>query len=424
MSGTMSHKTLTTSLFHRVRNPLSAAISANKFVSLAVHELEPLTSVDARKAVREDVIVINNSLQYINDLLRSMLDFHSAQCKQIVIKTKHTSIRHDIFDPVKSMLYHRGCDFDVLVECPGQLVVLSDPLRLKQVILNLAVNAMKFVVKGFVRLSAEVKDGSVVLYVEDSGPGIPSSKKSELFQKFQSSLDALSQGTGMGLSLCKQLVELMNGTINLDTAYDTGVEGCPGCRFVITLGSPPMQYESSSQFLDEVRPIVDLTPKPSVLKRVSSTSSCETNSTTADNSLPERLSVLFVDDDFILRKLFVRSIHRCQPTWTVDEAASGETVLQLIESRGPDKPFDLIFIDQYMASVQKQLLGTETIRLIRSKGIDSLICGLSANEIESQFMDAGADYFLMKPLPTEGHELLQALQRILTSKRSQDTHTV
>jgi CheY-like chemotaxis protein len=80
--------------------------------------------------------------------------------------------------------------------------------------------------------------------------------------------------------------------------------------------------------------------------------------------LPENLSVLFVDDDRILRKLFSRSVAKAAPTWKIQEAANGETALRLVDMES----FDLIFMDQYMASTEKQLLGTDTVRALRAKG--------------------------------------------------------
>ena len=76
-----------------------------------------------------------------------------------------------------------------------------------------------------------------------------------------------------------------------------------------------------------------------------------------------------------------------------------------------------------MASVDKQLLGTETVRALRSKGIDSVICGLSANDLEKQFMDAGADAFMMKPFPCEKEELKSELLRVLDSAK-RELHSV
>ena len=120
----------------------------------------------------------------------------------------------------------------------------ADRLRLKQIALNLGRNSVKFVTKGFVRIRAQVVDGSVVVFVEDSGPGIPPEKRDKLFAKFQDRLDSLNQGTGIGLSLCKSLSDLMNCNINLDETYISGAEGRPGTRIVIALNTAPVLLES------------------------------------------------------------------------------------------------------------------------------------------------------------------------------------
>lgn len=396
-------------------------MSANSFVSVVANEAKPLLTTASIKSVREDVKVIGNSLQYINDLLRSMLDSHCLQSQQITTQLKPVDILNDVFNPVASMLYRRGCGFDVVIDCPEELVVRSDALRLKQVLLNLALNSAKFVNKGFVRMGAYVKEGAVYLHVDDSGPGIPVEKRHHLFAKFQPSLDTLHQGTGVGLSLCKQLVELMGGEITLDETYTSGVSGCPGTRFIISLKATPIAWESSQELNDDDEPSLN-TEKESCTDfdfndsfNQSSTQLDLASGTQEENPLPQNLSVLFVDDDFILRKLFVRSIKRCRPKWVVNEAASGEAALQLIEERGSDSMFDVIFMDQYMASTQKQLLGTETLRLLRSNGVTSIVCGLSANNLQTQFLEAGADCFIVKPLPCETRELAKTLQWILQS---------
>ena len=94
------------------------------------------------------------------------------------------------------------------------------------------------------RVRAQVVDGSVVVFVEDSGPGIPPEKRDKLFAKFQDRLDSLNQGTGIGLSLCKSLSDLMNCNINLDETYISGAEGRPGTRIVIALNTAPVLLES------------------------------------------------------------------------------------------------------------------------------------------------------------------------------------
>jgi signal transduction histidine kinase len=304
---------------HEIRNPVAAAISACSFVSSSVNEAAPLVDAESRESVREDVGIIDCSLQFINDLLRNMLDMHRAASSQLNIALAPVDLCSDVLEPVASMLYRRGASFEVLIDCPENLVVSSDRLRLKQVILNLARNSVKFVEKGFIRLRAIDRGGNVCLYVEDSGPGIPLEKRSRLFVKFQDSLDSLNQGTGIGLALCRNLVELMSGVMYLDESYDSGVDGFPGCRFVVDLKTPPLCLDLITS--SAVPEMTDISTNGSNGK-----SKCPSISNIDDvlvQELPQGLSILLVDDDFVLRKLFSRAVKRIAPDWHVQEAANG-----------------------------------------------------------------------------------------------------
>jgi signal transduction histidine kinase/CheY-like chemotaxis protein len=553
---------------HEVRNPLAAAISACSFVSSAIMEdqgrisnennssegeggeterLALIASAEKRKEVLDDINIIDSSLHFINDLLRNMLDMQRAGSNQIRIERKPTDIMNDIFKPVGAMIHLRDVPFKVILECNSgiqsddaeedeQLFVMTDPMRLKQVLLNLTRNATKFVEKGFIRCTAHVNpiNGYVELRVDDSGPGIAPEKRSQVFGKFQESLDSLQQGTGIGLSLCKKMIDLMGGSLFIDEDYNSGIDGCPGTRFVIQLKIPPLQlnkmmfepklssierakmrrlhisvnaespekpssygsnlsdsirsdvttaskeisFESglsdsetdrylqapattlSESFLRVAEVIEDaeeaeekkqgstMLPLPTALRLnptgelVPNDSPATMNNPTEQQldkkviltELPENLSVLFVDDDMVLRKLFSRTLRKINPTWKCKEASSGETAIELITSAsvckegfqdeenetsywdGDDCGFDLIFMDQYMASVQKQLLGTETVRAIRAKGFRKpIICGLSANDVEDAFYHAGADAFMFKPFPCKKDELQKELLKVMNS---------
>jgi len=551
---------------HEVRNPLAAAISACSFVSSAIMEdqgrisnqnnnseggeterLALIASAEKRKEVLDDINIIDSSLHFINDLLRNMLDMQRAGSNQIRIERKPTDIMNDVFKPVGAMIHLRDVPFKVILECYSgiqsgvaeedeQLFVMTDPMRLKQVLLNLTRNATKFVEKGFIRCTAHVNpiNGYVELRVDDSGPGIAPEKRCQVFGKFQESLDSLQQGTGIGLSLCKKMIDLMGGSLFIDEDYNSGIDGCPGTRFVIQLKIPPLQLNKMmfeptlssierakmrrlhisvnaespekplsyrSNLSDLIRsnvttaskeisfesglsdseadrylqaPAITLSesilrvgeviedaeeaeekkqgstmlPLPTAL-RLNTTGELVPNDSpdTMNNpteqqldkkdiltELPENLSVLFVDDDMILRKLFSRTLRKINPTWKCKEASSGETAIELITSaseckegfqdeenetskcEGDNCGFDLIFMDQYMASVQKQLLGTETVRAIRAKGFQNpIICGLSANDVEDAFYRAGADAFMFKPFPCKKDELQKELLKVMNS---------
>ena len=197
----------------------------------------------------------------------------------------------------------------------------------------------------------------------------------------------------------------MGGEIYLDPEYHSGVPGHPGTRFVVDLKTPPIE-----------QPLVVDPTMLAMLKSSSNKDKIDNDSASALSTyeLPDKLAVLFVDDDPILRKLFVRTTKTVAPNWAIREASNGETALRLTEN---GEHFDLIFVDMYMASVEKQLLGTETVSELRNRGIQSRICGLSANDKESDFYEAGADAFMFKPFPCKKDELTDALCHVLFGDR-------
>ncbi len=435
-------------------------MSACTFVKSAVNEQNLMATPESLQAIREDVEIIDSSLAFTYDLLRSMLDMHRAACKSLIVEETPLDVLRDIIEPVVAMLYKRNIQFELKTECPPDLYILSDRLRLKQILLNLCRNSARYVQKGYIKVGACVVHEKIQFYVEDSGYGISETRRKNLFSKFQESLEVMDQGSGVGLCLCKSMANLLRGDIWLDENFDSGVEGFVGSRFVIGLDRGPMHEKDMKATLTFLRDYseTDATHEETfstagtrsesfksqpVLaeKRNSGHQECASvkipthsldpitvshpgarEESTKDPSpmtveiptLPERLSILFVDDDMILRKLFMRSVRKVVNSWDIQEAASGEAALKMTDQ----KEFDIIFMDQYMASVEKKLLGTETVHALRSKGVRSRICGLSANNVEEGFWNAGADAFMLKPFPCKKDQLEQELNRILLAPRN------
>jgi hypothetical protein len=316
---------------------------------------------DGRATIMEDLEIIDSSLHFINDLLRNLLDMQRASSKQMTIEEKAIHVMDDIFHPVSNMLHiPKGSPLSVELVCDASdandLVVMADPLRLKQILLNLSRNSVKFVERGFIRLRARVVDNDnpsgsgevtkrIELSVEDSGPGIPTNKRNQLFGKFQETLDSLNQGTGIGLNLCLKLSSLMGADLHLDESYDSGIPGCPGARFVLDLQKPPLvlttnTLESSlnpSEYDSEVIGIDQKSSKPigishcndctnsevltgasmgsaSMIEPALALHHSEVSTLNATDELPRNLNVLFTDDDMVLRKLFSRSLKKWHHT--------------------------------------------------------------------------------------------------------------
>lgn len=444
-----AHSTESHSCRHEIRNPLSSALSACSFVNSAVQNHDAaLRSKDDWSTLQEDVHTISSSLHFANDLLRSMIDMHKVDTDKLKLKMTRTSVLYDVLEPVHTLLHSRDNPFEIQVQCdPEDLDIETDVIRLKQIMVNLASNSRKFVQKGYIRLGARVmKDNAVQLYVQDSGPGIPLSKRNNLFQKYQESLDVLSQGTGMGLCLCKNLSELLGGKLELDGSYQSDLADCPGAAFVLNLSCSPLVIDDKAEIPKKIHGINQCSVNTFKTFAGSSSSSIQHSGAALsigsqetedkvmnDSSVsqvqelskppsaeveqavfqpPENLKVLFVDDDSVLRRLMVRTFQRVAPTWELHQAANGETAIRMVD----DADYDVIFLDQYMASTEKQLLGTETARELRAKGVTARICGLSANQMEESFLQAGANAFMQKPIPCRKDQILKELERVFLAE--------
>ena len=188
-------KDLNELIAHEVRNPLSAAMSAASFLKSSFYEIEPLLQDKVKsRSCEEDIGIVESSLGFINELLASLLDGDRIAWDEVNLNKVKVNIRHDVLEPVANMIYKRGKDFTIYLECEESLFVQTDKVRLQQVVLNLARDSAKFIEEGYLRLRAQVVNGSVHLFVEDSGPGIPETQWEEVFQRHSGSLDRNTQG--------------------------------------------------------------------------------------------------------------------------------------------------------------------------------------------------------------------------------------
>ncbi len=270
-----------------------------------------------------------------------------------------------------------------------------DALRLKQVMINLVKNAIKFVPSGFVRIGAR-RTGveAVELWCEDSGPGIPEGKEQGLFDQY-AQLNSHDQGTGIGLALCRLLTEQMGGTIGVDPTYrNDGPQGGRGARFLLTL---PLRAADA--------------PAAVPATKAAAAEPC-TSSQPPLFCVRGPYRAMVVDDDPAVRFVVRRTLAAAGMP-IVDEAAHGEEALR----KAAACQYDLIMMDQYMASSGGRMTGAHAVTELRAMGSTALIIGLSANDIELELLGAGADLFIRKPLPLP-REMSQLLRERLPIPRT------
>ncbi len=266
-------------------------------------------------------------------------------------------------------------------------VVIGDPHRLRQILLNLIGNAIKFTDAGFVRVEVGVasigrEQASLVFIVSDTGRGVSPEAQQKLFSNFtQASVEVARKygGTGLGLAICRKLVDLMGGEISLTSVVDEG------SAFRVTV---PLKIDHDTTLADLQRTAPVRPTGQSSRKRQKS------------------LDVLQVEDNEINRdvveKILGRAGHR------VVSAANGKEALDLLESRR----FDIIIMDRHMP-VMDGIEATQRIRAMAPPLCSIPIVGLTAGATELEIeacIASGMNVCLLKPVNSIG--LLDALDNL------------
>jgi len=345
---------------HEIRTPLTAIIGFSGVLS----DDESL-SERARRNVRR----IADGGQMLLALVNNILDFSRLEAGQFTLDPQPFDPR-GLMDTIIQLLEPqaaaKGLSVITAIDDALPPLVLCDSARVKQIVLNLVTNALKFTDKGSVTLAATYDDaqGKMRVAITDTGLGIPAEKIDRLFGRF-SQLDAAMNrkygGSGLGLAICKELVELMGGSITVRS--EAGV----GSSFTFSVLAPRV-----SQALDEPRSRIAAAPPPSH----------------AD------LKVLLVDDVLENREL-VRTLLEREGVH-VEEAEDGRYGVQAADKQ----PYDVILMDMQMPGLDG-LAATREIRASNGPNRNTPILALSANVFDDQLADciaAGMNDHIAKPV--------------------------
>ncbi len=206
---------------HEIRTPMNAIIGFASFL-----KEEDLSKEDHDKYV--DIIMTSGELllALINDII-DISKVDSGQMDIVKVDVKLNCLLEEIYSFFQSYLVSKNKTNIVLkLDIPDEeIIVYTDEMRLKQILINLIGNAVKFTNKGFIKIACKKEGDFVKFSIHDTGIGIPDEKKELIFERFQQGGDATEKnygGTGLGLAIAKACVELLGGSISLKSEIGKG----------------------------------------------------------------------------------------------------------------------------------------------------------------------------------------------------------
>lgn len=358
---------------HEIRTPINAVLGMDAMILRECQD----------DSIREYALNIQNAGQTLLSLINDILDFskiESGKMEITPVEYDFSSMIHDVANMIIMRAKDKGLQMNLTVDSTLPCKVYGDEVRIRQVLVNLLTNAVKYTKEGSMGLTVNGKrEGEEILLsftVEDTGIGIKAEDIQKLFARFERIEEERNrniEGTGLGMSITMQLLKLMDSELKVESEYGVG-----------------------SKFSFEIRQrIVVDEPIGNLEERIKSLSSEYTYE--AAFSAPEA-HILVVDDNAINRKVF-RNLLK-QTKVKVDEAESGMECLELVQQNH----YDLIFLDHMMPEMD----GVETLH--HMKEIDDYPCkttpviALTANAIcgaREMYLKEGFNEFLSKPIQPE-----------------------
>ena len=368
---------------HEIRTPLTAIIGFAE-TTLFDEQTKEQRQVASRKIIRGG----KHLLHVINDILDlSKIEANKLEVEHIELSP--FELLADIEHLVKHAAEEKGLGFSINYIFPLPEKIISDPLRIKQILINLCNNAIKFTEKGYVliNVSSQQDKNTLVFNIVDSGIGIHKDKHEAIFKAYQQADSSTTRqygGTGLGLSLSQLLAECLGGILSVDS------EPGKGSQFTFTLS-----YEN----LENVNIVFDKEHLPDVYEmsdRVKSSNYLSGN-------------VLLAEDNKDNQELILLYLNRMGVDLTVVD--NGQLAVDAVKENN----FDAVLMDMRMPVMG----GLEAAKLLRKEGFDKPIIALTANamkEDKKACLDVGCNDFLSKPI--DANKLSETLEKYLSKGES------
>jgi len=363
---------------HELRTPMNSIVG---FSELALGD-------DISERTESYLVRILDSSKWLLHIINDILDLTSFESGKIVLEESAFDI-YEIIDECRAMFIPKATESGLSIDfypthsIDGRLI--GDPVRLRQVFINLLSNAVKFTMSGSVEFMMDVKnisEDNVTLFFEisDSGIGVSPEMLEKIFEPFVQGDSGSTRrfgGTGLGLTITKHMIELMGGTINVESTPGEGSK----FSFVITLDLEKADSVSVNTLLlhGNKRPVFEGT-------------------------------ILLCEDNLMNQQVACDHLARIGLETIIAE--NGRIAVDLIQSRldNNEKMFDLIFMDIHMPEMD----GIEATQSIRALGETVPIVAMTANIIPDDvknYLESGMDECLGKPFVSQ--ELWSCLLRYM-----------
>lgn len=367
---------------HEVRTPM------NTIMGMVDLTLDTELSTEQR----DNLQTIKDAADILLSLLNDILDLSRVEAGKIQLEEIELNLANIVKSVCKGLsVLAKNKNLEIIRDVDPRIpeTLVGDPVRIRQILVNLINNAIKFTFQGNITTKVKLQSLNeekceILFSVTDEGVGIPKEKQSIIFDAFTQADASMTRrfgGTGLGLSISKRLVEMMQGRIWVEseelmgsTFYFTAVFKAPK-----DVPAPPVE-ESPVEETEEVKAKV---------KEI------------------KLLSVLLAEDNIINQKIVVKMLEK--RGWKVAAAENGQQVLEFLEK----EPFDLVLMDAQMPILD----GFETTRLIRENekktGKHIPIIALTARAMTAdrqQCLACGMDGYVSKPLDRQ--KLYDAIEQL------------
>ena len=380
------------SMSHEIRTPLNAIVGLSEDISSYEDQVP--------KEVLEDTKDIKNASDTLLEIVGNILDINKIESEHMDIIEKEYNFKNEISKMAKitsTRIEDKPIEFELKMAEDIPDILIGDKTHVKEIINNLLTNAIKYTEKGKITLNVKcINKGDIsklIISVQDTGRGIKKENIEKLFTKFQrleEDMNTTIEGTGLGLAITKSLVNLMNGTINVQSQFGIG------SLFIVNIPQKigKLVDETIDKTIDYnyIRKPVEIIDNLDELKE--NTNNLET--LTESNSTKKR--ILIVDDNKLNIKVATRLLSDLP--YEIDECYNGKECLEKLKSNS----YDLILMDIMMPEMD----GEATIKELRnSSDFKTPVIALTADAVagaNEKYMSEGFIDYLAKPFKKEDLE--------------------